>query len=473
MAAELTILQTPLTEDVSQTLIRALNAELAVLYDDPGANHFRLDPEETAPGRGAFLVAWRDGRPIGCGAVRTLDAGTGEIKRMYVVPEARGHGVARRILTAVEAEARALGLSRVVLETGTRQLAAIALYEHAGYAPVPLFGEYCLSPDTSLCFGKDLGKELSGAPPPVTVRPVTVEQTRPIRQLVLRAGRPPAETRLPGDDAPGSFHLGAFLGDDRATAELVGVASFMPEPCPADGDPRDWRLRGMATLEQHRSRGVGGLVLDAGLARIVDAGGRLCWCYGRTTARAFYERHGFEAVGEEFDVPHSGPHFLMRTAPLRDPIRVRVFEPADEAAVVALWDRCGLLRPWNDPHKDIARKRAVQPDLLLVAVEPADGDTAATRAVSEGRVVAAVMVGYDGHRGWINYLAVDPAARRRGLGRRMMHEAEQRLVALGCPKINLQVRAENLEVLAFYEALGYTDDKVVSLGRRLIPDDQR
>lgn len=140
-------------------------------------------------------------------------------------------------------------------------------------------------------------------------------------------------------------------------------------------------------------------------------------------------------------------------------VLIRPFEPPDEAAVIDLWDRCHLLRPWNDPHKDIARKRLVQPDLLLVAVEPADG-----------RIVAAVMVGYDGHRGYINYLAVDPAARRRGLGRRMMHEAEQRLLALGCPKVNLQVRTENLEVLAFYEALGYTDDRIVGMGRRLIPD---
>lgn len=308
--------------------------------------------------------------------------------------------------------------------------------------------------DTSLCFGKSLV--------PLVVRPVPVEETRPIRQVVLRAGRPASETHLPGDDAHSSFHLGAFIG-----SEIVGVASFQPEACPVEGDPRDWRLRGMATLEQHRGRGVGGQVLDAGLARIREAGGHRLWCYGRTKARAFYERHGFEAVGDEFDLPYSGPHYLMRTAPLVDPIRVRVFEPDDETAVVDLWDRCGLLRPWNDPHKDIARKRLVQPDLLLVAVD----ETAVAGDAAGRGIVAAVMVGYDGHRGWINYLAVDPRARRRGLGRRMMREAEQRLLALGCPKVNLQVRLENLEVLKFYEALGYTDDRVVGMGRRLIPDE--
>jgi putative acetyltransferase len=141
---------------VSQSLIAALNAELSARYPEPGATHFRLDPDEVAAGRGAFLVATRAGTPVGCGAVRQVDARTGEIKRMYVVPAVRGRGVGRAILDAIEAEARGLGLSRLVLETGVRQGEAIALYEGAGYARIPAFGEYVTSLATSVCMGKDL-----------------------------------------------------------------------------------------------------------------------------------------------------------------------------------------------------------------------------------------------------------------------------------------------------------------------------
>jgi ribosomal protein S18 acetylase RimI-like enzyme len=137
---------------------------------------------------------------------------------------------------------------------------------------------------------------------------------------------------------------------------------------------------------------------------------------------------------------------------------IRSFDPADEADVVALWQRCGLTRPWNDPHKDILRKCAVQPDLLLVGT-------------IDGRIVAAVMIGYEGHRGWINYLAVDPEFQRQELGRAMMDEAERRLRALGCPKINLQVRAENTGVVEFYRHLGYVVEDLVSMGKRLEHDE--
>ena len=139
-------------------------------------------------------------------------------------------------------------------------------------------------------------------------------------------------------------------------------------------------------------------------------------------------------------------------------MEIRAYREADEGAVIELWTRCGLVRPWNDPGKDIARKRRVQRELFLVAVAP------------EG-LLATVMAGYEGHRGWINYLAVDPAHQRNGLGRRMMDEAEERLRALGCPKINLQVRTSNVDAVRFYESIGYTMDEVVSLGRRLIDDE--
>jgi ribosomal protein S18 acetylase RimI-like enzyme len=136
---------------------------------------------------------------------------------------------------------------------------------------------------------------------------------------------------------------------------------------------------------------------------------------------------------------------------------IRCFAPEDEPAVVALWQRCGLTRPWNDPHRDIRRKLRVRPDLFLVGV-------------LDGALVGTVMAGYEGHRGWINYLAVDPRHQRRGLGRALMLEAERLLRQSGCPKINLQVRTGNQEAIAFYRRLGYAVDEVISLGKRLEHD---
>jgi ribosomal protein S18 acetylase RimI-like enzyme len=138
-------------------------------------------------------------------------------------------------------------------------------------------------------------------------------------------------------------------------------------------------------------------------------------------------------------------------------MRIREFEDADADAVVELWTSAGLLRPWNDPRLDIERKKAVQRELFLVAV-------------ADDNILGAGMAGYDGHRGWVNYLAVRPDRRQLGIGRALMAEFEERLTALGCPKINLQVRAGNADVLAFYARLGYVEDAVVSLGKRLIPD---
>jgi ribosomal protein S18 acetylase RimI-like enzyme len=139
---------------------------------------------------------------------------------------------------------------------------------------------------------------------------------------------------------------------------------------------------------------------------------------------------------------------------------IRPFEAADQEPVMALWQRCGLTRPWNDPAKDIHRKLAEQPGLFGVMTG------------AEGAVVGTVMAGYDGHRGWINYLAVEPAQQRSGLGRRLMDWAEARLRERACPKINLQIRQGNEAVLAFYAALGYAVDNVVSLGKRLEHDDR-
>ena len=138
-------------------------------------------------------------------------------------------------------------------------------------------------------------------------------------------------------------------------------------------------------------------------------------------------------------------------------MEIRSFNVADEPAVVALWQACGLIRAWNDPHKDIARKLSQQPELFLVGM-------------LGGQLVASVMAGFDGHRGWVNFLAVHPQHRLRSFGRQLMQDVERRLQARGCPKLNLQVRSGNAEVLAFYARLGYARDEVVSLGKRLITD---
>ena len=135
-------------------------------------------------------------------------------------------------------------------------------------------------------------------------------------------------------------------------------------------------------------------------------------------------------------------------------LRVRPYRLADEEAVVALWQSCGLVVEQNDPRRDIANKLAFQPELLLVGV-------------LEERLVGSVMAGYEGHRGWINYLAVDPAFRSHSLGRQLMEAAEAALQRLGCPKVNLQVRSGNEAVIAFYEGLGYRVEERVGMGKRL------
>jgi ribosomal protein S18 acetylase RimI-like enzyme len=133
---------------------------------------------------------------------------------------------------------------------------------------------------------------------------------------------------------------------------------------------------------------------------------------------------------------------------------VRTYQEADERAVIALWRRCELVVPWNDPSSDIQTKMAFQPELFFV------GEL-------DGAVVATVMAGYEGHRGWINYLAVSPEHQRQGIGSAMMRTAEQHLHALGCPKINLQVRASNQAVIDFYKQLGFSQEDRISLGKRL------
>ncbi|MEO8634004.1 MAG: GNAT family N-acetyltransferase [Gemmatimonadales bacterium] len=150
-----TVHRCALSSPAAESLIAALNAELSGLYPEPGATHFRLEPDEVTDGRGAFVVAWLDGIPIGCGAVRRLDQTSAELKRMYVAPAGRGRGIGGRLLSALEDEARQLGVRRLLLETGIRQHAALALYARAAFTPIPPFGEYADTP-TSVCLGKSL-----------------------------------------------------------------------------------------------------------------------------------------------------------------------------------------------------------------------------------------------------------------------------------------------------------------------------
>ncbi len=138
-------------------------------------------------------------------------------------------------------------------------------------------------------------------------------------------------------------------------------------------------------------------------------------------------------------------------------IAIRPFHIDDMEPTISLWQACGLTRPWNDPRKDIQRKLDEAPALFLLAVHAE-------------RVVGSVMAGYDGHRGWIYYLAVLPDYQSHGIGKKLVLESEDRLLALGCPKIQLMIRRDNHTVSAFYQAMGYEASDVLVLGKRLIED---
>jgi putative acetyltransferase len=137
------------------SLFAELNREVDGIYPEEGANHYRLDPAEVSPGRGGCFVLWMGAEPVGCGALRMLDADTGELKRMFVRPAWRGRGLSRRMLRHLEAEARRCGARRLVLETGTRLTASVALYESEGFREIERFGEYANSP-LSHCMAKPL-----------------------------------------------------------------------------------------------------------------------------------------------------------------------------------------------------------------------------------------------------------------------------------------------------------------------------
>jgi len=133
---------------------------------------------------------------------------------------------------------------------------------------------------------------------------------------------------------------------------------------------------------------------------------------------------------------------------------VRDFEENDRDAVIRLWERCGLTRSWNDPYADIDLAMAAPNATLLVGLLDSD-------------LITSLMVGFDGHRGWVYYLAVAPEEQRRGCGRLMMNVAEDWLRARDAPKIQLMVRDDNRAAIRFYEALGYEVQKTTTLGKRL------
>ena len=137
---------------------------------------------------------------------------------------------------------------------------------------------------------------------------------------------------------------------------------------------------------------------------------------------------------------------------------IRPFKEGDEEALVSLWNMCKLTVPWNNPYKDIARKLKVQAEYFLVGY-------------LEDKLIASVMAGYDGHRGWINYFAVHPDFQARGYGKQLMDNVENGLRELGCPKINLQIREGNDKVFSYYQKLGFVEEKRINMGKRL-EDDQ-
>ena len=136
---------------------------------------------------------------------------------------------------------------------------------------------------------------------------------------------------------------------------------------------------------------------------------------------------------------------------------IRKFQESDEQGLVSLWNVCKLTVPWNNPYKEIKRKLCVQPELFLVGY-------------FEDKLIASVMAGYDGHRGWINYFAVHPDFQNRGFGKQLMDYVENRLHELGCQKINLQIREGNKKVLSYYQKLGFVQEKRICMSKRLEED---
>ena len=305
---DIVVARADLASDVALHLITALNAQLLARYPEEGATHFDLDLDEVSPGRGAFVIAWEGARALGCGAVRRLlepgldDAG--EVKRMYVLPEARGRRIGQRILDRLEAEARALGLARLLLETGDRQGEALALYHRVGFARIDRFGQYVDSP-LSVCMEKHLA--------PITTRRVAVDAPEAVAlQRAMAAevaarydDNSPPNPLDPAEVAPG--HGTFLLADEGGRVLGCGALRRLSEPGLEDAA----EVKRMYVVPEGRGHGVARVVLDAleaearaiGVARmILETGDR------QPEAIALYTRAGFEVIprfGEAWTHPLS------------------------------------------------------------------------------------------------------------------------------------------------------------------------
>ena len=140
-----------------------------------------------------------------------------------------------------------------------------------------------------------------------------------------------------------------------------------------------------------------------------------------------------------------------------DNFLIRTFTPDDTAAMIDLWGECGLIVPWNNPETDIKRKHEDSPRMFFVGT-------------LNSELVASCMAGYDGHRGWIYFMAVRHAHRGNGFASMMVEHAEKELIKLGCPKVELLVREKNSGVVAFYRNIGFDPEPVIVLSKRLIED---
>lgn len=149
-------------------------------------------------------------------------------------------------------------------------------------------------------------------------------------------------------------------------------------------------------------------------------------------------------------MPHAGVSMKINSTKFI----IRPHEKKDEEAVINLWQKCNLIVPQNDPHIDIKKKIEFQPELFFIGT-------------LQDEVIASIMVGYEGHRGWINYMAVLPKYQNRGFGGLLIEHATVELKKLGCQKVNLQVREKNNKVIDFYKKHGFIDDHVISLSKRL------
>jgi len=173
-----------------------------------------------------------------------------------------------------------------------------------------------------------------------------------------------------------------------------------------------------------------------------------CPCFFTAYLHRKVKRHGQQ-------VARATPRF-PRKLKMKN-FKIRPYKPEDEKEVIALWRRCNLIVPWNSSKLDIERKLQVNPEMFLVGL-------------LDSKVVVTVMGGYDGHRGWVNYLAVSPNCQQTGLGRKIMSVIEDKLKAVGCPKINLQIRSNNTSAVDFYERVGYSVEDLVDMGKRLVDD---